>query len=77
MGLFYPPSKGVQTRLQVHPQQQFVEARVGAEGVPASVGRHQAFEFLKPVEDDVDLDLNQLYAHRSVTHGFHSTDPVG
>jgi len=40
---------------QVHPQQQVVEARVVAEGVPASVRRHQAFEFFKPVEDDVDL----------------------
>ena len=40
------------SRLQVHPPQQVVEAGVAAEGVPASVSRHQAFEFFKPVEDE-------------------------
>jgi len=37
-----------------------VEARVVAEGQWGQswlVGRHQAFEFFKPVEDDVDLAL--------------------
>ena len=43
-------------RHQIHPPQQVLEARVVAEGVEL-VGGHQAVEFFKPVEDDVDLGL--------------------
>jgi len=45
----------------MHPPQQVVEARVVAEGVKL-IGGHQAFEFFKPVEDDVDLGF-YLSAH--------------
>ncbi len=43
-------------RFQNHPPQQVLEARVVAEGVNL-IGRRQAFEFFKPVEDDVDWGL--------------------
>jgi hypothetical protein len=47
-------SKDAPLRLQIHPQQQVLEARVVAEGIKL-MGRHQAFEIFKPVENDVDL----------------------
>jgi len=53
--------RSVILRLKVHPQQQVLEARVVTEGVNL-VGRHQLFEFLEPVEDDVDGGFS-LSAH--------------